>query len=356
MKKPVTIRFAIIILGLHGLLVNACNCSTPLTEEELEALETSMTKIGEEWGGNMVYTHPDNPFDQEIPADYEVHENSAAMIDLIKSATGPEFTNTRLSTGDFSIPVYLADDDSPVHDIEFNLYGHPPDKTHMTDVPYIVGSKPAAGSDKHYAIIQEDSGCVYEFWLYDYNTAGGGNAHPIDENGIYEDGRSAVAAGWSALQGLIWPKELKEFHIPHALSFSVPVTDANGYVSPATKNDGALSDNEFAIPEGTLVRIKPEFDIDSISDIGPIEKAVYQAIQTYGMYCGDTNGAGLAIRTLSPQAVFAEAFPEEFVTNTNSGNYDLKNFPFDALEVLKNGPLTPSESRSYVDHGCATWR
>ena len=336
----------------------ACGCPgpEPLTEEQQAALDHSMTQIGEQWSGEMVFTHEDNPFRQEIPSDYEVHEDSAEMIALIKSAAGPEFTNTRLSTGDFSIPVYLADDDSPVHDIEFNLYGRPPDKTHMTDVPYLVGAKAADGSDQHYAIIQEDSRCVYEFWLYDTQTAGGGNAHPLDDTGIYEDGRSAVAAGWSALQGLIWPKELKAFHIPHALSFSVPVTDANGYVAPATKNDGALTDNPYAIPEGTLIRIKPDFDIDSIPDIGPIERAVYQAIQTYGMYCGDTNGAGLAIRTLSPASVFADAFPEEFVTNTNSGNVDLKNFPFDALEVIQSGPITASEPRSYVDHGCANWR
>jgi hypothetical protein len=39
---------------------------------------------------------------------------------------------------------------------------------------------------------------------------------------------------------------------------------------PTTKNDGELSNNEYAIPEGTLIRIKPDCDIDSMTDIGPI--------------------------------------------------------------------------------------
>jgi hypothetical protein len=334
----------------------ACKGSAPLSDAEIAALERSKEQIGEEWNGTMVYNHPDNPFLQEISSDYEVHENSAQMIELIKSQTGSSFTNTFLSAGDYSIPVYLTDNSTPVRDIEFSLYGHPPQKTHMTEVPFLVGSTPAPGSDSHYTVIQEDSECVYEFWLFDYTSAGGGNAHPINEIGIYEDGRSSVAAGWSGLQGLIWPKELKDFHIPHALSFSIPVTNANGYVSPATKNDGALSNNEFAIPEGTLIRIRPDFDLDSIAGIGPIEKAVYQAMQTYGMYCGDTNGAGLAIRTLSPISVYPEAFPEEFDTDNPQGSYYLENLPFDALEVVKSGPLMASEHRDYVDHGCAEWR
>ncbi len=226
----------------------------------------------------------------------------------------------------------------------------------MTEVPFLVGSNPAPGSDQHYTILQEDSRCAYEFWLFDYDSAGGGNAHPIDGVGIYEDGRSSVAAGWSALQGLIWPSELRDFHIPHALSFAVPVTDANGYVAPATKNDGALSDQEYAIPEGTLIRIRPDFDLDTLGDIGPIERAVYEAMQTYGLYCGDTNGAGVSIRAVSPRSVNPDAFPEEFDTDNVQGVHYLTDFPFEALEVVASGPLTASETRDYVDHGCAEWR
>jgi hypothetical protein len=334
-------------------ILNSCNNDSISIEDE-EALDYSMRQIGEEWDGTRVYNNPNNPFLQKIPDDYEVHEFSAEMIAHIKQQTGPNFTNTRLSTGDFSIPVFLATESTPVRDIHFNLYGNPPGKSHMIEVPFLIGSNPAKGSDQHYTIIQQESGCVYEFWRFDYNTAGGGNAIPLSSNGIYEDGRSSVASGWSNLQGIIWPKELKELKINHALSFSVPITHAAGYVSPATKHDGVLQ-NDYAIPEGTLVRIQPDYDIDQIPNISPIEKAVYEAVQTYGMYCGDTNGAGVAIRAVSPRSVYADSFPEELQIESNS-NYSLPNFPFDALEVVSGGPLIPYEQREYIDHGCANWR
>ena len=111
----------------------------------------------------------------------------------------------------------------------------------------------------------------------------------------------------------------------------------------------------YTIPEDTLIRIKPDYDLDQIPDIGPIERAVYEAIQTYGMYCGDTNGAGIAIRTVSPHSVYTDAFPDEFYTAEN-GNYYLSNFPFDALEVVKSGPIIASEYREYIDQGCVRWR
>lgn len=334
-------------------LLFSCREESLSLQEEV-ALDYSMRVIGEEWNGLMAYSNQNNPFHQQIPYDYEVHEFSEEMIALLKLQTGSNFTNVRLSTGDFSIPVFLATESTPVRDILFNLYGKPPGKSYMMDVPFLVGSNPAKGSDQHYTVIQQDKGCVYEFWRFDYTTAGGGNAKPLSSNGIYEDGRSSIAAGWSSLQGIIWPTELKEFHIPHALSFSVPITHAAGYVSPATKHDGVLN-HDFAIPEGTLIRIKPDYDIDQIPNIGPIEKAVYKAIQTYGMYCGDTNGAGIAIRTVSPHSVYPEAFPDEFSVAEN-GNYYLSNFPFDALEVVQSGPITPYEYREYVDQGCAKWR
>lgn len=327
-----------------------------LSDSEVAALTRSRVQIGQHWSGSQLYDHQENPFLQPIPVDAVVHENSEAMIELIRSQTGPSFTNTFLSTGDYSIPVYLADDTTPGRDIAFHLYGHPPGMTHMTDVPVLPGSAPAPGSDRHYTVIDEDARCAYELWLFEGSRAGGGNAHPLDGVGIYEDGRSSVAAGWSALQGIIWPSELREGHIPHALSFAVPVTNADGYVAPATKNDGALSGHASAIPEGTRVRIRPDFDLDSLVGIGPVERAVYEALQTYGMYCGDTNGSGVSIRAISPLSVDADAFPAALDTDNPQGLHYLTNFPFDALEVLASGPLTPSEPRDYVDHGCAEWR
>ncbi len=348
MKMRLFLAFTVVALSFSSCVPEP---GPPVDTTELDA---SKEAVGSEWNGTMVYNHPDNPFLQEIPESYEVHPNSAEMIELIKGATGPTFSNTFLSSGDFSIPVYIATDTTATRNINFNLY-HPPGKTKMLNVPFIVGSQPARGGDSHYTIIQKDSRCVYDYWLFDYTKAGGGNAMSLDRNGIYEDGRAAVAAGWSSLQGIIWPNELLEGEINHALSFSVPVTNANGYVPPAASNDGALTNNEFAIPQGAQLRIMPEIDIDTIQGIGSVERTVYKAIQKYGMYCGDTNGAGLAIRIISPQSTTLDAFPADFDISSNLGLHYLKSFPLDYLEVLNFGEIIPSEAKPYVDHGCAEW-
>lgn len=186
-------------------------------------------------------------------------------------------------------------------------------------------------------------------------TAGSGNSISIDGTGIYEDGRSTVAAGWSQIQGMIWPKELQDGVIRHALQFSVPVTNANGYVWPATHNDGALRNNPFAIPEGTLIRIRPDVDIDTLSGIGEAERIIYKAIQKYGMYCGDTNGAGLGLKAVSSRSLPEGAYPAFLETEGAYGNYYLKKFPFQYLEVIYTGELTPAGSLPYQQTGCAVW-
>ncbi|MDB4539254.1 hypothetical protein N9231_02470 [Saprospiraceae bacterium] len=349
MKIYNLLSFTLIVLCLVGCVSEP---GPPIDTAELDA---SIEAVSTEWNGTMIYNHPDNPFHQEIPDEYEVHPNSTEMIDLIKSITGDNYTNTFLSTGDYSIPVYIASDTTATRNIEFYLYGKPPGKTHMLNVPFVQGSQPAKGGDSHYTVIQKDSRCVYEFWLFDYNKAGGGNAISLDDSGIYQDGRASVAAGWSNLQGIIWPSELKEGEIKHALSFSVPVTNANGHVPPATKNDGALSNNEYAIPEGARIRIKPEINIDTIQNIGSVERTVYKAIQKYGMFCGDTNGAGISIRTIAPMSANADAFPDDFDVSSNLGLHYLKSFPLDYLEVINFGEIIPSEVKDYVDHGCSEW-
>ncbi len=144
--------------------------------------------------------------------------------------------------------------------------------------------------------------------------------------------------------------------INHALSFAVPVTNKNAYVNPATHNDGALENRLDAIPEGTLIRINNELNIDAMTDIGIIEKIIYKAIQKYGMYCGDINGTGLSIRGVAAHSLPKGAYPPEFDLNNPLGNYYLKNFPFDYLEVIYTGPLQALTGRPHIVSRCAVWK
>lgn len=306
------------------------------------------------WDGTMLFNHPDNPYLKEIPTNASVHPNSKEMIDSIKVNCGTNYTNTYVVATDFSLPIYFSSSLTELTDITINLYP-PPGKNKLLNVPLVDGCVAAIGSDRHLAIINQTNMCAYEFWLYKNKKAGSGNAISLTSNGIYKDGRSTVAAGWSQLQGVIWPKELQDGEIKNALSYSIPVTNAEGFVYSDTHNDGALRNNPYAIPEGTLIRIKSDIDVDTIADIGPIEKIIYKAIQKYGMYCGDTNGAGLGIRAVSTTSVPEDAYPSTFTLNENNGAYYLSHFPFEHLEVIYTSDLQKSKAQPYINHGCAEW-
>jgi hypothetical protein len=38
------------------------------------------------------------------------------------------------------------------------------------------------------------------------------------------------------------------------------------------------------------------------------------------------------------------------------GNYQLKNFPFDLLEVVYSGTLKTKTTQPYMNQGCAEWK
>ena len=342
---------AIVLIAIFFI---GCNKNT--LHENNPLMLKSQTELINNWDGTMVFNRTDNPFLQKIPSSYTLHPNSARMIDLIKKSCGPTFSNVYVNANDYSIPVYLADNSTPKRSIKITLYNKPPSMETMINVPIPQGASAAGGTDKHLAIINTENKCLYEFWLFEDTKSGSGNGISINSNGIYADGRSTVAAGWSQLQGLIWPKEMKQGFINHALSFSVSVTNANGFVSPATSNDGALSNNPDAIPEGTLVRIKPSVVINDIPGITEAEKIIYKAIQQYGMYCGDTNGGGLSIRAAHTKSFLKDAYAPAMQFDATYGNYLLKNFPFDLLEVVYAGTLKTKVTQPYMNQGCAEWK
>lgn len=342
------------IFYLLILIVTGCNKEN--SDGNNTSLINSQTELTNNWDGSSLFNKPDNPFSQKIPDNYTLHPNSAQMINLIKQSCGADFSNVSIIANEYATPIFLAGNSSPKQSIRITLYNRPTDKTSMENVPVIEGASAADGADKHLAIINTDNNCLYEFWLFEGTKAGSGNGIPINSKGIYADGRSTVAAGWSQLQGLIWPKELKQGQINHALTFSVSVTNANGFVFPATNNDGSLSNNPYAIPEGTLIRIKPNVVIDNIPGITATEKIIYKALQQYGMYCGDTNGAGLTLRAVHTKSFLKDAYSPFLQFDPVYGNHFLKKFPFDLMEVVYTGPLQTRINQPYINQGCAEWK
>ncbi|MCO5248252.1 MAG: hypothetical protein M9887_04800 [Chitinophagales bacterium] len=344
------------------------NPSNPSTPKNTETLE---------WEGTMFFNHPDNPFLKEIPVDAMVHQYSDTMIHLIKQSCliNGQPTNVRVGTGDYGSAIYFADKGTEKKKVYKkvtvgSLTGI--GKEYM-NVPIPSGAKPARGSDAHLSIVDKDAGCAYLFWIYtdkggtyfdenlsnDKRSAQSGNTIFTNSSGIFEDGRATVAAGWCTLSAIVWPKELREGRINHALNFSVKVTNGNGHVPPATHHDGALKDNPFAIPEGTLIRIKPSVNIDAIQGLTYVEKVIFKAIQKYGMYCNDTNGAGLSIGGVASSCLPNKEKEYESYDGytklemaSGGGNIYLKNLPWESLEVIYTGDLIPNNPNFTVTSGC----
>lgn len=141
--------------------------------------------------------HPDLyseecPFNQKIPPDAEVDPKSSTPASVLKNVPIPDFAT------------------------------------------------PDPSADSSLVIIDLTTGCEYDFWKAQKDedgiwTAGWANAIPIDSDGVYPKGLSARGSGFALLAGVMWPDELENGEINHALGFSYSYPKAGGPYSPLQK-------------------------------------------------------------------------------------------------------------------------
>ncbi len=190
-------------------------------------------------------------------------------------------------------------------------------------------------------IVDTLAGCVYDFWRMRITASGWkaawGNALPLNSNGIFPGGFSARGSGFELLQGVIWPRELEQGIINHALIFSFDHTKAGGPVSPATESDGTEEGNN-AIPEGALVQLNPALDLNTLG-LNPWEMAMARALQVYGMYCAD-DGGGLQLYAINPICLQGNPYQQYWGTEQL---VDISKIPAGQFRVLKLPPQDPSE-------------
>ena len=274
---------------------------------------------------------PDSPWNQTIPADAPIDPNSERMIhQLVHDVqTGNQPT---LSVREWSITVYAADHSTPRFDVELVAGWSPYDK--LLDVPIPIGALPDPAADGHLTIIDVSSGYEYDFWQAVQNNDGTwqaswGNRIPLQSSGVYPFGMSARGSGFASLAGMIWPEELAQGHIDHALVLSIPSAAKGGPVWPATESDG-LSRSNGAIPEGARLQIDPDLDLDQF-DMTPYERILTEALQTYGAFVGDISGS-VELEVINPISYPENPYPEEWF---GSRWTLLTNIPWEHMRVLK---------------------
>lgn len=289
------------------------------------------------------FSGPNSPFGQRIPANVRVHPSSSQMISGLAS-----IGRFNLALENWSVPVYTADARTPRHNVSltasWSYYAS------MQGVPIPPNAQPDPAGDGHLSVLDPVTGCAYDFWQARRTGSGWsaswGNSLSLNGTGVFAGGLSARGSGFALAAGLVWPQELRDGAINHALVFAFPNTAAGGPVAPASKSDGT-STGSSAIPMGARIQLDPALDIDRLG-LRPYERTIARALQEYGAFVGDTGGSP-TVYAANPISQPAGAY-DGLVPAGASVRLD--RIPLDRLRVLATGPQ--QSNRYFLNgDGCA---
>ena len=236
------------------------------------------------------------------------------------------------NTEKWGVPVVFATPTSKMYDVACTKYCQA--SSVRFRIP--VGARAASGSDHHLAVIDGDR--ELDLWQATYDASrdawSASTVVIADAKGqgtLCQEGKqcnAANAAGFALLSGLIWPAELREGRIDHALALTTPFTRAGYIACPATHTDGKQND-PGAIPEGARIQLDPTFNV-AAQRWPAWKKTIAVALQRYGALVVDTGGA-LAIRGVSDVNLRDNSWAAAGIP-TQAGLSDL---PWDRMRVLQ---------------------
>lgn len=268
-------------------------------------------------------------FNQKIADDANIDADSDLMVGSLIEVYKSQ--GMLIAKDRWSIAVYYADGNTPRYDVKRTPYWEPSTKLHDVPIPDFAVPDPGEG---HMAIIDLSTGYEYDFWgalkVDGEWTAGWASKAPYNGSGIYADGHSCRGSGMVLTAGLIWPEELADGHIDHALIFSYPYTKAKKYVYPATKTDGT-SKREDAIPIGARIQLDPDLDLESLG-LTSYEMTIARALQEYGMILCDTNGGSIELEAVNPISAKSNSYEGLLPEGTH---ISLDKIPVESFRILE---------------------
>ncbi len=298
-----------------------------------------------------------SPFNQQISPDAEIDPNSATMVQSL--AQDARQRGFYMVVDKWTVPIYYADANTPRYNVELTASWAAWFATTMNGAPIPDWAAPDPQDDGSMTIVDLAADCQYDFWQAKKQngqwSASWGNSLKIDGQGIFPKGLSARGSGFALLAGMIWPDELKNGRIGHALLFSYSYTKSGGPVSPATESDGESLAVD-AIPEGARIQLDPALNLDTLN-LTPYEKIIAKAMQEYGMILGDNSGGGISLYAISPLST--QGNPYEGILpppDPQDGFVLLPNIPADKFRVLKLDPQIPDPQIGLAPSGCAEMR
>ena len=240
-----------------------------------------------------------SPFNSRIPDNAEIEPNSDEIVNnMMGSMSGGDLY---VGIDLWSVPVFFANSSTPQYDVDITDEWAIWDV--MEGVPIPDNAVPDPEEDGHMCIVDNDTLIEYDFWQAQKTpsgwTASWGNMISLDSEGIYTDNWGARGSGFALTAGLIFPNEVAQGQINHALAYSTDwfYVKAGGAVRPATTSDGR-SNAPLAIPEGTRLQLDPAIDVDNLG-LPEAGKVIAKALQEFGMFLCD-NGGGHQFYAYNP--------------------------------------------------------
>lgn len=266
-----------------------------------------------------------SPFNKRIPAHPRIDPGSdravSRWIGFWKGNSDLNFA-PRFSVGvsdtsqDWAHPLFYSQPSDPIYTVHCVESWGRCDIEGM-EVPIPSAARAAGGSDGHMSVIDQESGWEYDFWQVRDKPRGGGTIKiswggrtRIDGDGL---GSNATAAHFGGAAGIIRPSELAAGEINHALFLVVKCTNGRS-VYPAGSGVGRAC-SEIGLPDAGAPPMGAHFYLDMSDaeiDAAPVpewKRAVMRAAAHYGLFVGDTGGAGIQIESGSSYTSFGHADP-----------------------------------------------
>jgi hypothetical protein len=213
-------------------------------------------------------------------SNFTLSSNSASWVSQLQSKNS---SGLYTDSNAWAAPIYHANSSTPTVSIAVSN-----NNKHIT-VPYTSSFKPDPSSDSQLAIIDDSTGCEYEFQAFNPSSMvanAEGTFHIGTGSGLHANDAGVTGSNISVLGGLITAKDVNSGAINHALRYATQM-DASSFVAPATRSDGSFSGG---IPAGQLMRLDPTLNLSGLG-LTPFQLMVAKALQTYGAYNADASGS-----------------------------------------------------------------
>lgn len=282
-----------------------------------------------------------------IPANVELHKNSAAFVNEFLRQKSAYYGTVTINTTSYASPVYYAGLNVPKTPVtEWNCQNKSTKDTSLAEqwsaVPIPTYAVPAKGTDAEMSIYQQSTDTLWEFWKARMENGkwqacwGGRISNASKSDGIFDKYYGTTATSLPFIGGQITAEELQRGEIRHVIGISlVEAEDAKIFSWPAHRSDGYNPNNvPNRIPEGSRFRLDPSVNVDALK-MHPVGKIIAKAAQKYGFVVWDKAGA-ISVRAQNPYSYTTLGQDNPYSKLfANTPSYAILNgFPWQRLQFL----------------------